>query len=72
MLENFALIEADFRREYHINLVDSSLSWRQFLALLSGLSADSVFFYHMSKKPVLVESGNDVLADMQRILSSRK
>lgn len=39
------MIEADFQREYAVNLVSElpRMSWRRFLVLLNNLSADSVF-----------------------------
>ena len=40
MLAVWAYIEADFRRDYGIRLVDelSRMSWREFCVLLDGLS----------------------------------
>jgi hypothetical protein len=45
ILEHWSLIEADFQREYGINLATEigAMSWRRFSALLRGLSRDSVF-----------------------------
>jgi hypothetical protein len=45
ILEQWSLIEADFQREYGINLAEEigSMSWRRFSVLLRGLSQDSVF-----------------------------
>jgi hypothetical protein len=43
IIEKWGLIEADFQREYGINLVEelNVLSWRRFLTLLSGLGMNS-------------------------------
>lgn len=45
ILEQWSLIEADFQREYGINLAEDigAMSWRRFSILLKGLSRDSVF-----------------------------
>ena len=45
ILENWSLIESDFKREYNINLVDEfdTISWRQFRAYLKGLSPNSAY-----------------------------
>jgi hypothetical protein len=45
------LIEADFQREYGINLVKEldTLSWRRFLTLLSGLGMNSTLINVISK-----------------------
>jgi len=44
VLEHWNLVEADFQREYGIDLVEAAevMSWRRFTALLGGLSANSV------------------------------
>lgn len=43
MIRHFASIEADFEREYRMDLsaVVWSMSWRRFLVLLRGLSSRS-------------------------------
>ena len=42
MIANWALIEADFTREYpHVDPHGLTLSWRRFNVLLRGLSVDS-------------------------------
>lgn len=45
MIEDWGYIEADFQREYGIDLVAdlSKMSWRKFLVLMRGLSKDAVF-----------------------------
>ncbi len=45
MLENWSVIEADFYREYRLDLVEviSIISWRRFVMLLNGLSVDSLY-----------------------------
>ena len=40
----WSYIESDFQREYHIDLTTVDFSWRRFIALLSGLSAEGAFF----------------------------
>lgn len=40
----FAFIEADFQREYNIDLLTSDMSWRKFCALYGGLSPRSATF----------------------------
>ncbi len=43
MIANFGLIEADFQREYRINLAADvwQMSWRRFTVLLRDLSPES-------------------------------
>lgn len=59
ILKEWALIEADFQREYRIDLCSQlhSLSWRKFLVLLNGLSVNSTlsFVVHKSKKPSVIK-----------------
>jgi hypothetical protein len=44
ILKDWAILEADFRREYNIDLVrDRHLSWRSFLILANGLSPNSIW-----------------------------
>lgn len=45
MIELWGAIEADFLREYRLDLLAAlpQLSWRRFLALLGGLSPDAAF-----------------------------
>ncbi|PKM78540.1 MAG: hypothetical protein CVU90_02035 [Firmicutes bacterium HGW-Firmicutes-15] len=50
-------MEADFQREYQIDLelAIDNMSWRKFLILLKGLSADSILVHslqHEQKKPI--------------------
>lgn len=53
IFEYWNVLEADFQREYRINLIDAarneSLSWRRFIALVTSLSGQSVFAYLYSK-----------------------
>lgn len=62
ILANWRLIEADFRREYRIDLILEirTMSWRYFLALLSGLSADSRFMMKLQEKQ---EESKDLIDD---------
>lgn len=43
MIRHFGTIEADFEREYRIDLADEvwDMSWRRFMVLLRGLSLRS-------------------------------
>lgn len=45
ILENWALIEADFRREYGIRLIDElyNMSIREFIVLLNNMSGNTLF-----------------------------
>lgn len=45
MITHFATIEADFQREYRIDLVRDvwSMTWRRFVVLLNGLSVGSTW-----------------------------
>lgn len=44
IISDWAILEADFRREYNIDLVRvRHLSWRAFLVLANGLSKNSVW-----------------------------
>jgi len=46
MFEHWGSIEADFQREYNMDLVVwiHKLSWRKFIILLRGLSPNSIWF----------------------------
>lgn len=43
VVKDWAILEADFAREYGIDLTKAALSWRRFLVLANGLSKDSVY-----------------------------
>ena len=45
ILKDWAILEADFQREYGINLETDlwDMSWRRFVLLLNNLSGDSVY-----------------------------
>lgn len=46
MMEHMDIIEADFLREYHLNLTEvffTTLSFRKFMALLNALSPQAIF-----------------------------
>lgn len=51
IIEKWGLIEADFQREYGINLVEELdvLSWRRFLVLLGGLGMNSTLINVISQ-----------------------
>jgi len=44
------MIEADFQREYGINLVDrvDDMTWRRFVTLLGNLGPNSVLINHLA------------------------
>lgn len=49
------MIEADFQREYNINLAVElpNLSWRRFVVLLKNLSVDScLVLFNSKEKPI--------------------
>ena len=65
ILEDFAMIEADFQREYGMNLVrslDQGLSWRRFLVLLGHLGPNSVTTYTLANTEDTIED-EDKAAD---------
>lgn len=45
MITHFAVLEADFQREYRIDLVREvwTMTWRRFVVLLNGLSLGSTW-----------------------------
>lgn len=45
----FACIEADFHREYNIDLLTSDMSWRKFQVLYYGLSPRSAVYRNYAK-----------------------
>ena len=68
---DWRILEADFRREYGIDLVKARLSWRAFLVYTSGLSKDSIWtmtFKGRNDGEIAIE--DDVAAErmMDRIL----
>lgn len=71
IIEDWALIEADFQREYGIDLVSEigGMSWRRFSVLLSGLSRDAVFIVSKQKdkdQPKVIEGTDPEAADVVR------
>lgn len=64
ILANWKLIEADFKREYGLDLVREvrTMSWRYFLSLLVGLSQKSRFMMILQEKQ---EKRKDVIDDDQ-------
>jgi hypothetical protein len=42
-INDWAILEADFTREYAIDLTTASLSWRRFCILANGLSSNSIW-----------------------------
>jgi hypothetical protein len=55
LLDHWQLLEADFLREYGLDLneVVTRISWRRFMALVSGLSPNSAFRMVVSETPKL-------------------
>lgn len=55
------MIEADFQREYNIDLARQfySLSWRRFLVLLGGLGLNSTLVNVLSSK----QSNENIITD---------
>lgn len=59
---DWAILEADFRREYNIDLVrERHLSWRSFLVLAQGLSKNSVWVLTYQGR----ESGEVAITDTE-------
>lgn len=48
------------------------MSWRRFVSLLSGLSADSVFYYAINNRPVVIEDAKDVAMSIMASIGARK
>lgn len=64
IIKDWAILEADFRREYGIDLVRARLSWRAFLVLANGLSQESVWtMTYQGRKDGNVAIDDDVLAE---------
>lgn len=61
IMRDWAILEADFRREYGIALVNSRLSWREFLVLANGLSPKSVWVLEYQAR----QDGRAVIEDDQ-------
>jgi hypothetical protein len=64
IIENWRLIEADFQREYGINLIEAlpRLSWRRFSVLLNGVSEHSVYVLKKRNE----KEGNVVVEDAEQ------
>ncbi|WP_409264024.1 hypothetical protein [Lysinibacillus irui] len=73
MHENWALIEADFQREYGLNLEESidQISWRRFLILILGLSPNSALvnkIAHENKQNEnVIENPEDITKQLTKI-----
>ena len=74
MLTHGNCIEADFQREYAIDLSMSVISWRRFVALLGALSADSVFnnVLHNQQKNKPIEDPDAIMADIAAQFRGKK
>jgi len=71
IIDNWAYIEADFQREYGIDLVKllPEMSWRRFFVLLQGLSPNSVFVLVNSKDGKESTTTDDNKEKIRRIMS---
>jgi hypothetical protein len=74
MLDNWSCIEADFQREYHIDLSESTMSWRRFVALLGAMSSNSVFNHviHNTQKNKPIDDPNAIMADIAAQFRGKK
>lgn len=56
-LEHWGIIEADFLREYSVDLINElkEMTYRRFVILLQGLSPNSVWFNLVSNMPLTIE-----------------
>jgi hypothetical protein len=74
MLEHWNCIEADFQREYSIDLSASMLSWRKFVALLGAMSGESVFnnIMHTRQKNKPVDDPDAIMADIAAQFRGKK
>lgn len=73
MLEHWALIEADFAREYNIDLTCSEMTWRRFINLIGALSSESVFYgtIRETQKDQPLENPDDIMNDIARQLRGK-
>lgn len=75
-MTHFGLIEADFQREYNIDLTKDFLSWRRFITLVSSLSGESAFIYTLAeekkKEKEVIADNHDIMADIHRQLAGRR
>ncbi|WP_373323199.1 Gp15 family bacteriophage protein [Alkalihalobacterium chitinilyticum] len=73
MHEHWGAIEADFQREYRINLEESihTISWRRFLILVKGLSQKSVLVGIMQSQKKqqehIVEKPEDIEKAIEKV-----
>lgn len=71
VLAFWSCVEADFQREYQLNLVtemQSGLSYRRFMALLQGLSHRSVFIQSIIRTyPEIANPKQEVISDVHAI-----
>lgn len=71
-------LESDFQREYGINLLTmtETMMWRRFVALINGLSAESVFLYKVAssgdtqsqKMRKAISNPNDIQAAIRQMM----
>jgi len=74
VLDHWALVEADFQREYGLDLSRAlwSMTWRRFSTLLAGLSPEAVFIHRMAKDGKRARSSGPVLSDPKEIAEAIK
>jgi len=66
------LIEADFQREYNLNLMEviDDMSSRRFFNLLYGLSPNSMFWFVQKNKEDKVESPEEAERVLTRLFKA--
>lgn len=59
ILEHWGLLESDFQREYNMDLAEKldTITWRRFLVLFNGLSANAVIFHVINNKETKENKG---------------
>jgi hypothetical protein len=61
VLENWGYVEADFQREYHIDLSKelTRMGWRRFKTLLRGLSTNSLWYQICNSKQDVIDDPDE-------------
>jgi hypothetical protein len=69
-------VEADFQREYQIDLCANDFSWRRFLVLLGSLTRESMFYtilrYNREQKAKTIEGANNIAHDIAMSISRKR
>jgi hypothetical protein len=73
LLENWAIIEADFQREYRLDLTQElpGMTWRRFMVLVNGLGPHSAWVtlqVHKKQQPVLITDQEAAERHMESLL----